>query len=91
MKSLPSWNCDLRGSSPSDGVRYREVLLYIEFLKRSTINETNYKIYKYLLEKIKHKSKKLYYSKLLLKFEDKIKKQTWNTMKEIIGKSKLQS
>ena len=65
--------------------------LYIKFLKkRNDINENNYKSYKTLFEKIKHNSKKTYYSKLLLKHQNNAKK-TWSVMKEIIGKSKYDS
>ena len=65
--------------------------LYNKFLKkRNNTNETTYKNYKNLFEKIKNASKKQYYSRLILKYQRNIKK-TWNVMKEIIGKSKLQS
>ena len=65
--------------------------LYIKFLKkRSKINESNYKNYKNLFEKIKNNLKKPHYSNLLLKHQSNVKK-TWTIMKEIIGKSKLQS
>ena len=63
--------------------------LYIKFLKSKTSkSETEYKNYKNLFEKIKKKSKNLYYSSLLKKYENKSKK-TWQVMKEITGKSKI--
>ena len=65
--------------------------LYIKFLKnKSTRNETNYKNYKNLFEKIKNNSKKNHYSSLILQYQGNVKK-TWSIMKEIIGKNKLHS
>ena len=66
----------------------RKQKLYEKFLKnRTTENESIYKTYKNLFETIKRKSKKNYYSELLLKYRNDAKR-TWNVMKNIIGKSK---
>ena len=59
-------------------------------LTKVIIYESNYKNYKNLFEKIKNNLKKPHYSNLLLKHQSNVKK-TWTIMKEIIGKSKLQS
>ncbi|MBY0580085.1 MAG: hypothetical protein K2P53_00155, partial [Rickettsiales bacterium] len=62
--------------------------LYEKFLKNKTYkNETNYKHYKNIFEKIKKNSKKLYYSKLLERTNGNTKK-TWKVIKEIIGNTK---
>ena len=46
-----------------------------------------YQDYKKLFESIKKRSKKLYFSKLILKYKNNIKK-TWQVIKEAIGKEK---
>ena len=53
----------------------------------------NTKIFKNLLETIKKKAKKIYYSKKLVKYTGNIKKKkkTWDVMKDIIEKSKIKS
>ena len=62
--------------------------LYAKFLKnRNEKNETKYKNYKNLFESIKRRSKKLHFSKLILKYKSNIKK-TWQILKEAIGKEK---
>ena len=62
--------------------------LYIKFLKHPTyVNETKYKDYKNLFEKIKNKSKIQHFSSLLKKHQNN-SKETWKVMKEVIGKSK---
>ena len=62
--------------------------LFIKFLKQKTPeSETDYKNYKNLFEKLKRKSKQLYYSSLLNKYQNNSKK-TWQIMKEITGKLK---
>ena len=53
--------------------------------KRTTGNETIYKKYKYLFEKIKIKSKTSYCQCKIKLFEGDIKK-TWKIIKEVIGK-----
>ena len=62
--------------------------LYTKFLKnRNQKNETEYKNYKKLFESIKRHSKKLHFSKLIIKYENNIKK-AWQIIKEAIGKEK---
>ena len=46
-----------------------------------------YQDYKKIFESIKKRSKKLYFSKLILKYKNNIKK-TWQVIKEAIGKEK---
>ena len=63
--------------------------LYEKTLKtRSQKRELEYKIYKNLLETIKKRSKKLHYSKLIIKYKENIKK-IWSGIKEAIGKEKV--
>ena len=63
--------------------------LYIKFLKHPTYkNETTYKNYKNLFEKIKNKSKVQHFSSLLKKHQYN-SKETWKIMKEVIGKSNI--
>ena len=53
--------------------------LYEKYLKRKTYtNETNYKTYKNLFEKIKNKLKKVHYSKLLHFYHSNAKKNMAN-------------
>ena len=54
---------------------------------RSQKSELEYKNYKNLFETIKKRSKKLHYSKLIIKYKENIKK-TWSVIKEAIGKEK---
>ena len=62
--------------------------LYIKFLKNKSAEcEEKYKNYKNLFEKLKIKSKKNYYASLLNKYKYDTK-QTWQVIKEIIGKEK---
>ena len=62
----------------------RKHKLYDKFLKYKTYtNEVNYKNYKNLFETIKFKAKKLYYSNLIVKYQNDIKK-TWKVTKEVI-------
>ena len=49
--------------------------------------ELEYKNYKNLFEAIKKRSKKLHYSKLIIKYKENIKK-TWSVIKQVIGKEK---
>ena len=66
----------------------RKQRLYEKFLKcRSERNEDEYKNYKRLFEAIKKRSKKLHFSKSIVKYKDHIKK-TWSVIKEVIGKKK---
>ena len=62
--------------------------LHEKFLKKRTSeNETIYKKYKYLFEKIKKKSKTSYYQRKLKLFEGDIKKE-WKIIKEVIEKKR---
>ena len=65
--------------------------LYIKFLKTKTLeDESKYKNYKSLFEKLRKKAKIAYYSKLLHKYKTD-SKRTWQVMKEITGKQKTKS
>ena len=58
-------------------------------LKRnSEKNQKNYKNYEKLFKKTKLQSKKNYYSNLFQKFKSDAKR-TWNTMKEVIGRLRI--
>ena len=62
--------------------------LHSKFLnKRNEKTKKEYQDYKKLFESIKKRSKKLYFSKLILKYKNNIKK-TWQVIKEAIGKEK---
>ena len=65
--------------------------LYIKFLKTKTLeDESKYKNYKSLFEKLRKKAKIAYHSKLLHKYKTD-SKRTWQVMKEITGKQKTNS
>ena len=69
----------------------RKQRLYEKFLKiRNQKSELGYKNYKNLFETIEKRSKKLHYSKLIIKYKENIKK-TWSVIKEAIGKEKIAS
>ena len=55
--------------------------------KRNEKTKKEYQDYKKLFESIKKWSKKLYFSKLILKYKNNIKK-TWQVIKEAMGKEK---
>ena len=61
--------------------------LYSKLKKRNEKTKKEYEDYKKLFESIKKRSKKLYFSKLILKYKNNIKK-TWQVIKEAIGKEK---
>ena len=62
--------------------------LYKKFLKnRSSLNESEYKNYKILFDSVKQRAKKLYYSNLITKYKNNIKK-TWEVIKDLIGQAK---
>ena len=62
--------------------------LYEKFLKnRTNENEKKYKNYKSLFEILKEKCKKIYYSRRLTSCGKNMKK-AWDTIKEVIGKTK---
>ena len=66
-------------------------MLYIKFLKTKTLeDESKYKIYKSLFEKLRKKPKTSCYSKLLSKYKTDPKRM-WQVMKEITGKQKSKS
>ena len=66
----------------------RKQKLYDKFLKSKTNeNENKYKTYKSLFEIFKEKSRKFYYARQLDSCEQNMKK-TWDTIKEVIGKTK---
>ena len=62
--------------------------MYEKFLKnRNKRNELEYKNCKHVFESVKKRSKKLHFSKLILRYKNNIKK-TWEVIKECIGKKK---
>ena len=62
--------------------------LCIKFLKTKTLeDESKYKNYKSLFEKLRKKAKIAYYLKLLHKYKTD-SKRTWQVMKKITGKKK---
>ena len=63
------------------------MLAFKVFKKRNEKPKKEYQDYKKLFESIKKQSKKLHFSKLLLKYKNNIKK-TWQVIKEAIGKEK---
>ena len=65
--------------------------LYSKFLKKRNEKKKKkeYQDYKKLFESIKKLSKKLFFSKLILKYKSNIKK-TWQVIKEAIGKEKYE-
>ena len=66
----------------------RKQKLYDKFLKSKTEeNEKKYKAYKSLFKILKEKSKKIYYSRKLDSCNQNLKK-TWDTIKEVTGKTK---
>ena len=85
---------DLQSPWITNGIKKsskRKQRLYNKFLKnRSYENETNYKNYKKLFETIKKRSKRNYYSNLILIHKDNIRK-SWQIIKETIGKGKCNS
>ena len=50
-------------------------------------HEVSYKNYRKMFESIKRRAKAQYYSMIILRYKDNIKK-TWQVMKEVIGKDK---
>ena len=67
----------------------RKHKLYDKFLKKRTYkNETTYKNYKHLFEKLKFKSKQSYYKNLIFKNKNNIKK-TWAIINEVINKTNM--
>ena len=67
----------------------RKQKLNEEFLKkRNKTREERYKTYEISFETLKKKSKKFYFSNLIGKYKNKIKR-TWDVMKQIIAKSRF--
>ena len=65
--------------------------LYIKFFKTKILeDESKYKNYKSVFEKLREKAKIVYFSKLLHKYKTD-SKRTWKVMKEITGKQKAKS
>ena len=70
------------------GLQKSKQKFYDRFLKSKTNeNEKKYKAYKSLFKILKEKSKKIYYSRKLENCKQNMKK-TWDTIKQIIGKTK---
>ena len=65
--------------------------MYIKFLKNKSIqNEQIYKNYKHLFEKLCKRAKQRYYQPILKDCQNDMTR-TWQTMKEITGRSKVYS
>ena len=65
--------------------------LYIKFLRNKSIqNEQIYRNYKHLFEKLRKKAKQTYYQSILKDCQNDMTR-TWQIMKEITGKSKVNS
>ena len=63
--------------------------MYSKFLKnKSTQNEQIYKNYKHLFEKLRKKAKQTYYQSILKDCQNDMTR-TWQIMKEITGKCKV--
>ena len=66
----------------------RKQRLYEKFLNnRNEKNELEYKNYKHLFEAVRKRSKKLHFSKLILRYKNNLQKM-WEVIKEYIGKKK---
>ena len=85
IKNLPSpWITKvIKKSSKRKRKLYEKILR-----KRSSKNEKEYKDYKQLFEKIKKDSKKKYFQEKLSFYKNDIK-NTWKTLKDVIGKTKI--
>ena len=65
--------------------------MYIKFLKNNLIqNDQIYKNYKHLFEKLRKKAKQTHYQSILKNYQNDMT-GTWQIMKEITGKSKVNS
>ena len=65
-----------------------ETGLYEKVLKNwNSRNESEYKNYKKLFESVKGRSKKLYYSNLMMKYKNNLKR-AWDVIKDSIRKAK---
>ena len=83
QNSFKRWITKGIGKSSKKNKKYKKYL-------KNNDSETlaMYKTYKNLFETIKKKSKKNYYSEKILSFKGDAKK-TWKTMKDLIGKAKM--
>ena len=57
------------------------------FKNRNSRNESEYNNHKKFFESVKQRSKKLYYSNLIIKYKNNLK-GTWDVTKDSIGKTK---
>ena len=77
-KNIKPKTKDLQSPWITKGVRRsskRKQRLYEKFLKnRNEKNELEYKNYKHLFEAVKKRSKKLHFSKLILRYKNNVKK-----------------
>ena len=91
LKKIKLKTKDLKSPWITAGIKKsskRKQQLYTKFLKnKKQKNETECKNYKKHFEYIKRRSKKLHFSKLILKYKNNIKK-TWQIIKEAIAKEK---
>ena len=80
---------DLRSPWITRGIKkFSKQKLYNKFLKnRNNQNEYEYKNYKKLFESIKKRAKWNYFSSLIIKYKNNIKK-TWHVIKEAIRKTR---
>ena len=82
---------DLKGPWITTGIKKsskRKQRLYKKnFLNRNSRNDSEYKNHKKLFELVKGWSKKLYYSNLILKYKNNLKR-TWDVIMDSIGKAK---
>ena len=77
LKEIKLKTKDLKSPSITAGIKKFskwKQRLYTKSLKNRNQNETEYKNYKKLCESIKRRSKKLHFSKLILKYKSSIKK-----------------
>ena len=92
IKIIKVKNKDLLSPWITKGIRKsskKKQKIYDKFLKcRSDVTLQKYKDYKNLFELVKRKSKCNYYNHLIETHKNNSRK-TWNIMKEIIGKTKL--
>ena len=81
---------DLQSPGVAKGIKKsskKKQRLYSKFFTKKEMKKRKKNIYNTLFEPIKKRSTKLYFSKLILKYKNNIKK-TWQVIKEAIGKEK---
>ena len=90
-KKIKLKNKDLQSPWITKGIRRsskRKQRLYEKFIEnRNEKNELEHENYKHHFEAVKKCSKKLHFSKLILRYKNNIKK-TWEVIKECIWKKK---